>query len=235
MEAQDGARLAGARALALHEFLVVGIYEERKRGAVGSGGGLDHVRHVAAAGGLVEVLELLAGELGVAREIEVPAVGDPLELGPPDREQVFHIARSRGVVGELIRVMRAQAKVIGTYAQVDIPALALGEPVLEPVLGFVGRDEELHLHLLELTRAEDEVSRRDLVAEGLADLRDPERGLLAGELQHVLEVDEDALRRLRPQVGDRAGLLHRANRGFEHEVEVARLGQRALIALAGVL
>ena len=38
---------------------------------------------------------------------------------------------------------------------------------------------------------------RDLVAERLADLRDAERRLAAGELGDVLEVDEDALRRLR--------------------------------------
>ena len=100
---------------------------------------------------------------------------------------------------------------------------------------FVRRHEELHLHLLELARAEDEVARRDLVAEGLADLRDPERRFLARELQHVLEVDEDALRRLRAQVGDRARLLHRADRRLEHQVEVARLGQIALVGFARVL
>ena len=98
-----------------------------------------------------------------------------------------------------------------------------------------GRHEELHLHLLELARAEDEVAGRDLVAERLADLGDPERRLLARELQDVLEVDEDPLRGLRPQVGDRAGLLDRPDRGLEHQVEVARLGQVALLRFAGVL
>ena len=98
-----------------------------------------------------------------------------------------------------------------------------------------GRDEELHLHLLELARAEDEVARRDLVAEGLADLGDPERRFLARELQDVLEVDEDALGRLGAQVGDRAGLLHGPDGRFEHQVEVTRLGQVALVGFAGVL
>ena len=97
------------------------------------------------------------------------------------------------------------------------------EPVLEPLLGLGGRHEELHLHLLELARAEDEVPRRDLVAEGLADLRDPERRLLARELQDVLEVDEDALRGLGAQVGGGAGLLDGSDGGLEHQVEVACL------------
>ena len=68
---------------------------------------------------------------------------------------------------------------------------------------LVGRHEELHLHLLELAGAEDEVRRGDLVAKRLADLGDPERRLHARELQDVLEVDEDALRRLGPQVHGR--------------------------------
>ena len=113
-----------------------------------------------------------------------------------------------------------------------VPVQARLQPVLVPLRGLVRRDEELHLHLLELERAEDEVARGDLVAEGLADLRDPERRLAARELQHVLEVEEDALGGLGAQVDGRARVLHRADRGLEHEVELARLGQVALRRLA---
>ena len=93
-----------------------------------------------------------------------------------------------------------------------------------------GRHEELHLHLLELARAEDEVAGRDLVAERLADLRDAERRLLARRRLHVGEVDEDALRGLRAQVRDRRVVLHRADEGLEHQVELARLGEGVLHA-----
>ena len=102
---------------------------------------------------------------------------------------------------------------------------ALGEPVVEPLLGLVGRDEVLHLHLLELAGAEDEVLRRDLVAEGLADLGDAEGRLLARRAEHVGEVGEHALGRLGAQVGDVALVLHRAGVGLEHQVEGAGLGQ----------
>ena len=61
--------------------------------------------------------------------------------------------------------------------------------------------EELDLHLLELARAEREVARRDLVAEALAHLGDAERHADARAVEHVLEVDEDALGRLGPQEG----------------------------------
>jgi hypothetical protein len=88
--------------------------------------------------------------------------------------------------------------------------------------------EVLDLHLLELARAEGEVAGRDLVAEGLADLRDPEGELAAHGVQHVAEVHEDPLRRLGAQVGQPrivAG-VDRAHGGLEHQVEGA--GRRQL-------
>ena len=50
----------------------------------------------------------------------------------------------------------------------------------------------------------------------------------------VLEVDEDALRRLRPQVGHGGILLHRPDEGLEHHVELPRLGQLAAAVGASV-
>ena len=76
---------------------------------------------------------------------------------------------------------------------------------------------------------------RDLVAERLADLGDAERRLLARELKRGLEVEEDALGGLRAQVDGRAGVLHRADRGLEHQVELARLGEVAVRMVAGQL
>src|SRR6266516_1647077 len=91
-------------------------------------------------------------------------------------------------------------------------------------------DEELHLHLLELAVAKDEVARRDLVAEALPYLRDPERELAARDGRHVVEVDEDALGRLWSQIGDRRGVLDRTDVGLEHQVELPRLGEGAALA-----
>ena len=107
--------------------------------------------------------------------------------------------------------------------------------MLEPPRRLLRRDEVLHLHLLELAGAEDEVPGGDLVAEALTDLGDPEWRLLARELEVVLEIQEDALCRLGAQVDGRALLLHRSDAGLEHEVEVARLGQVAVGPLARAL
>ncbi len=100
-------RQAGVQAqhrplLALDLLLVIRVHEKRERRPIRARGRLDHVRHVALAAGLVEVLELLPGELRVLGQVEVAAVGDPLELRPADREQVLDIARARGVVRELV-------------------------------------------------------------------------------------------------------------------------------------
>ncbi len=54
MQPQHGPRVA------VEVLLVVGVDEEGQRGAIGAGGGLDHVRHVALAAALIEPLERLA-------------------------------------------------------------------------------------------------------------------------------------------------------------------------------
>ena len=162
-----------------------------------AGGGLDHVRDVLLARLRVAEAEVLARGLRVRAEVEVAAVGDALELRPAVGEEVLHVAGLARVVRELVRVVRAQAQALRVDPQPHVPVEALLHPVLVPVLGLVGRNEELHLHLLELERAEDEVPRGDLVAERLADLGDAERRLAAGVAERRLEVEEDALRRLR--------------------------------------
>src|SRR3954447_21179881 len=206
---------------------VVGLAEQREDRAPDAGRGLDHVRDVALARLRVLPLELLARVLGVLGEVEVAAVGHALQLRPADRVQVLDVGRPARVVRELLGVVLAQAQALARDAQARVPVQPLLAPVVVPLLGLVRRDEELHLHLLELERAEDEVAGRDLVAERLAHLRDPERGLLARVLERLLEVEEDALRRLRPQVDRRARLRHRAHVRAEHEVEVARVGEVA--------
>ena len=176
--ASRGCRRSTVALAALDLLGVVGVDDEGERRAVGAGGRLDHVRDVALLGPLVEVLELLAGELGVLGEVEVAAVGDPLELRPADREQVLDVGGGRGVVRELVGVVGAEPQVVGADPELECTSASRSSiQRLYHSLGLVGRDEELHLHLLELAGAEDEVARGDLVAERLADLGDPERRL----------------------------------------------------------
>ena len=92
---------------------------------------------------------------------------------------------------------------------------------------FVRLDEEFQFHLLELAGAEGEVLGRDLVAEGLADLADPEGNLHARGVADILELGEDRLGRLGSQVGDVILRRRGADIGAEHEVEGTRLVEQS--------
>ena len=113
---------------------------------------------------------------------------------------------------------------------VDVEVHPLLSPVREPLLVRAGLAEPLHLHLLELAGAEDEVLRGDLVAEALADLGDAEGNFHAAGLDDILEIDVDALGSLRPQIDHGAVILGRTDMGCEHQVEVAWSGERVLVA-----
>src|SRR3954454_767770 len=229
------------RALSTLDLLgVVGVDHEGEHRPVDTRGRLDHVGDEALAAPGVHVLELLAGELRMLGQVEVAAVRDPLQLRPAHRKVVFHVGGRARIVRELVFAVRAQTELLRPDSEIGVPAQPLAHPVLMPVGGLGRRDEELHLHLLELERPEDEIARRDLVAKGLADLRDSEGRLLAGEAEDVLEVDEDALRGLGPEVRPVRFVLHRADEGLEHQVEPARLGElaaadRAMDLALGVL
>src|SRR5215207_739312 len=73
--------------LAADHVLVVGRQEERSHRARRAGRRLDDVRGVARARHLVEVVEALTRAGCVGLEVEVRALGDPLELVEAPREQ----------------------------------------------------------------------------------------------------------------------------------------------------
>src|SRR5205814_4977587 len=99
-------------------------------------------------------------------------------FGAGEVKLVLDVHRALGVVRQLFLLVLVEPQVLLADAQVYVPAEALLDPALVPFLVGAGLDEELHLHLLELPGAEDEVARGDLVAEGLTDLADAERDLL---------------------------------------------------------
>ena len=219
------------------------------------------MRHEALAGDVVKVGEILAAPpvtrlavrpllddelailadelpLHVAAEVEITAVGDPLELAElprrEEREGVFDVGGADGIVGELVGVVLAELELPLGEPKGEIPPPAPVAPVAIPFSRFRRLAEELDLHLLELARAEGEVARRDLVAEALADLADAEGDLHARGVDDVLEVHEDPLGRLRPEEGPVVVVAgNGADPGLEHEVELARSGERARLARIG--
>src|SRR6185437_7193628 len=127
------------------------------------------------------------------------------------------------------------AQPFGREAIVSMPVHAPAFPFVEPVHVRARFDEELHLHLFELARAKNEVPRRDLVTERLADLRDAERYALPRRLLNIEEVDIRPLRGFRAQVDHRGGVLDGTDVRSEHQVELPRFGELTLPEFTRVL
>ena len=104
-----------------------------------------------------------------------------------------------------------------------MPGHALLLPRLEPLKLRARLHEVLHLHLLELAHAEDELAGHDFIAEGLADLRDAEGQLHAARLLHVQVVHEDSLGRFGTQVYGGSTVVRRTDLRLEHQVELAHV------------
>jgi len=104
-------------------------------------------------------------------------------------------------VRQFIRLMRAEAQAVLVVDDALVPLETPLLPVVEPVLHLAGMDEELQVPLLELALAEEEVARRDLIAERLPDLADTERDSHARGLEDVVVVQVDVLTGLATQVG----------------------------------
>ena len=81
----------------------------------------------------------------------------------------------------------------------------------------------MQVPLLELTLAEEEVTRGDLVTEGLTDLADTKRNLHARGLDNIVKVEVDVLASFTAQVGLHALALDNTKIGLHQEVKPARL------------
>ncbi len=190
------------------------------------------MRDIAPPAFLVDIIEVHLAERRVLLEIVVRAVGDALQLAEARRREgpaIFDVRRPLGIMRQLVFGNDVAEQVFLFAADAFPPAHTLGHPELVPHKAVFGRAEEFHLHLLELARAENEVARRDFVAEGLADLRDAERNLHARRIDDVFILKEDALRGLGAQIDLGILVLEHADMGFEHKIERARLGERARI------
>ena len=230
MQVQDGADIF--LALGIDQMLlIVSLAQEGQRHTVAAQRGLDHVGDVVLVGLAVEVLQALAGGLLMAGQVVVGAVCNTPQLAPVgEREGILDISGGTAVEGQLCGLVVAQAQVLLLDAQAQQPVLAVILPVSEPVQIGAGLAEELALHLLELTGAEGEVARGDLVAEGLAHLADTKGQLAAGGALDVGKVDENALCGLGTQVAGRRAVFGNTDGSLEHQVELADGGKVMLAA-----
>jgi len=85
------------------------------------------------------------------------------------------------------------------------------------------RNEILHLHLLELTRPQDEVAWGYFVTKRLTNLRNTKRQLATHRSLHIQKVNEYALCGFGSEIGERRGIVvgDCAQLGLQHRVEGA--------------
>src|SRR5437763_5196057 len=121
--------------------------------------------------------------------------------------------------------MCAEAYAIFVVDDALVPLEAPLLPVVEPLLHLARMHKELQVPLLEFTLAEQEIPRRDLVAEGLPNLTDAERYLHTRGLQDVVIVQVNVLASLAAQVRLHSFTLNHADVRLHHQVEDARFGE----------
>ena len=160
----------------------------------------------------------------VARQVEVAAVVDALELLPAEREAVLDVDRLLGVVRQLVRGVLAEAQPLRGHAVALVPgpAARAATPRRSAAASASGRTKYCisicSNSRIRNTKLPGEISLRKLLPIWAI----PNGSFLRDRLLDVLEVDVRALGRLGAQVDDRGVLLDRAHERLEHEVEPAR-------------
>ena len=171
----------------------------------------------------------------VAAQIEVAAMGDAFQLaifaGRQERKRVLDVGRADRVVAELV-LARARA------------AAAARRPGRGSVYQAIRRSRQYSYHLRDVVGwQKNSISicsnsrERNVKFRGVISLRKllptcamPNGMLNARAVEHVFEIDEDALGRFGAQERGVFFAAHRADDRLEHQVEFARLGERARLS-----
>ena len=221
---------AGVVLLCVDNFLVICFNKKRESHTVSTERGLDNVGDITLVGFGIEVSEILAGMLDVLGEVVVGSVGNAPKFAPAEREEVLEVGGCLGIEGKLLGLVVAKTEVFFFYVKAEKPIVAIASPILEPLKVGVGLAEELKLHLLKLANTEDEVTGRDLVAEGLTNLANTEGKLAACSSLNSLEVYEYTLCGFGTEVNFAARILGNTLMSLEHKVKLTDIGKIGLAA-----
>src|SRR3989344_148101 len=178
----------------------VGLRDNRQDVAPEPEGGFYHVRNEFFVRRRIEVAEVRRALLNMVREVEVGSVRKPADLVELMRVAKMKISGAFGIMRpfsigdfDFFDVFRRKAERVEPLLHFDAPILKMFLP-----LSFGG--EIFEFHYLKLPHAEDKIARSDFVAERTAYLSDAEGQFRMIGVDDVLEVDEHALRRLRPEI-----------------------------------
>ena len=185
-------------------LLVVGVAHQREQRAAHAARGLDHVRHVALLLAVSKYSSFSPECLGVLGQVEVGAVGDALELAPAERVEVLDVARGRASSARA-RPARARAAAAsrGSRPEPHVPVSRASIQCSYQRSSSSGGTKN-SISICSNSRV------RNTKLPGVISLRNdlpicamPNGGLRRAYCEHVLEVEEDALRGLGPQVSGR--------------------------------
>ena len=180
-------------------------FTQRGQGAtVSTGARLNYVREIALVALVIKIAQLvpLAAMGGMLAQVIVGPMGHAFQFpvaGRGKRETVLDITRARslfGIVRQFVLVVLPQRQVLSRQPDGLPPAKTGVAPVLIPFRGLPRMNEELDFHLLELTRPERKIARRDLVAERFTDLRNPKRHPHPIGIEHIPKLGKNSLGRL---------------------------------------
>src|SRR6266404_2630685 len=176
-------------------------------------------------------------------EIEVGAIGNAHQLVPMTfflftlgEEAILNVDGALGIVRQLFFRLFVQAQVFFRDANVLKPLMTSIDPFLMCLFVLARSHKVFHLHLLELARAENEITGRDFVAKRFADLRDAEREFAPAGVQDVEKIYEDALRGFGTKIDECFGIVF--CRGTDvrtkHQVEGTHAGPIRLAAVGAL-
>ena len=137
-------------------FLAVGCGEHGQEHPVETDGCLYDVRGVAFPCLWIKILNLAAGEFLMIAQVKIGPRVNAFQFLEAEGELELDVGGRVGIVGQLLVIMETVLLISQSESLVPLQAGLL--PLGEPLQLRAGTHEELHLHLLELPHAEDELT-----------------------------------------------------------------------------
>ena len=144
------------------------------------------VRYIALVLLWIEVLDRTAAVLLVLRKVKIGTAVDTLYLLEAEWHLKLDVGSSIGIVSQFLVIVITV--VLITHTESLVPSQTNLLPIFKPLHLSTRLAEELHLHLLELTHTEYELTGYNLVTESLTNLTDTEWQLHTAGLLNRTEI-----------------------------------------------
>src|SRR5690625_4178640 len=121
-----------------------------------------------------------------------------LQFFKTKREVKFDVCSGIGIVRKLFMI--AEAVILLTHAQGEVPFQSLFFPVFIPFDFFSGPDKELHFHLFKFPHSEDKLAGHYFISKSFSYLCNSKRDPQAAASLNIQEIHKNSLSSFRSQV-----------------------------------